>query len=88
MCQEGVLSLAPRKERVITPVNGAHKVVAMAIERGTLQNVLFDNQALISHRVLATIFGVIFNLSPVKQLLANKQLQSKYLERMMVRYVS
>jgi len=84
-CPEESIQLKPRIERVITPVNGAHKVVAMAIERGKLQHLLFDNRVLWSHRALAAVFGVIFKLPPVKRLMANKQLQSRYLETIMER---
>ena len=48
----------------------------MAIERGKLQNLIFDNQALASHRAMAAILGVILRLPPVKQALASRQLRS------------
>jgi ferredoxin len=83
VCPATALKLQSRSRRVITPVNSAHRVVLMAIERGCLQNLLFDNQALISHRAMAAVLGVIFKLPPVKQLLASRQLQSKYLERLL-----
>lgn len=82
-CPNQVISLRPRDNRVITPVNGAHRAVVMAIERGKLQHLIFDNRILLSHRALAALFGVIFKLPPVKQLLASKQLKSRYLERLL-----
>ena len=63
-----------------TPMNGVHRVVVMAIERGTLQHLIFDNQALRSHRALAAILGVILQLPPLKQALASRQVKSRYLE--------
>ena len=69
-CRSGAIELESRGERVLTPVNTAHRVVMMAIERGCLQNLIFDNQALTSHRVMAAILGVILRLPPLKQLLA------------------
>lgn len=78
-CPERVVTLALREKRVITPVNSAHRTVVMAIERGKLQHLIFDNRVLWSHRALAALFGVIFKLPPVKQVLANRQLQSRYL---------
>ncbi len=84
-CKDECIKLNPRDERVITPVNGAHKVVAMAIERGNLQDIIFDNRVLFSHRALAAVFGVIFRLPPVKKVMANKQLQSRYLETIIQR---
>jgi len=57
----------------------------MAIERGKLQHLIFDNRVLWSHRALAAVFGVIFKLPLIKQVLANKQLQSRYLEAIMAK---
>ncbi len=82
-CPTGALALAARAERVITPVNSAHRAVLMAIERGSLQNLIFDNQALASHRAMAAILGVILKLPPIKQALASRQLKSRYLARLL-----
>jgi len=79
-CPEDALHLAARKERVITPLNSTHKAVVMAIERGKLQNLIFDNQALWNHRAMAAILGVILRLPPVKQVMASTQMKSRYLE--------
>jgi hypothetical protein len=57
----------------------------MAIERGKLQNLIFDQQALKSHRAMAAILGVILKLPPLKQTLASRQLKSRYLEAVMAR---
>jgi len=84
-CPTGAISLASREQRVITPVNGTHKVVNMAIERGKLQELIFDNQALFSHRAMAGILGVILKLPPIKQAMASKQMRSRYLDRLLSR---
>lgn len=78
-CQRGALRMKPRPARVITPVNSTHKAVLMAIERGKLQHLLFDNRALWSHRALAAVIGAILRLDPVKRLLASEQIGSRYL---------
>ena len=83
-CPKGGVRLAGRKERVITPVNSTHRIVVMAIERGLLQELVFDNQAHLSHRAMAAILGVILKLPPAKQALASRQLRSRYLERLLV----
>lgn len=75
----GALVLKPRAERVLTPVNSAHRIVMMAIERGKLQNLIFDNQAHLSHRAMAAILGVILRLPPIKQIMAGEQMKSRYL---------
>jgi ferredoxin len=84
-CPKGGVSLAARKERVITPVNSTHRVVVMAIERGLLHELVFDNQAHLSHRAMAAILGVILTLPPAKQALASRQLRSRYLDRLLAR---
>jgi len=78
-CDKKCIELRERKERVITPVNSVHRVVTMAIERGKLQNLIFDNHALLSHRTMAAILGVILKLPPLKQALASQQFKSRYL---------
>ena len=52
----------------------------MAIERGKLQNLIFDTHALLSHRAMAAILGVILRLPPLKQAMASRQMKSRYLE--------
>ncbi|MCP4294951.1 MAG: 4Fe-4S dicluster domain-containing protein [Proteobacteria bacterium] len=84
-CLKGRIQLKSRKERVITPLNGTHRVVMMAIERGTLQHLIFDNRVLTSHRALAAVLGVILKLPPIKQALANRQIKSRYLETLISR---
>ena len=77
-CPSGAISLDFRPERVLTPLNTVHRTVVMAVERGTLQNLIFDNQVLQSHRALAAVLGVILRLSPIKRSLAVGLLQSRY----------
>ena len=85
-CSSGKIHLIERKQRVITPLNSAHRVVVMAIERGKFQNLIFDQQALWNHRAMAAILGVIVKLPPVKQVLASNQLKSRYLEYLLSNY--
>ncbi|HEY9077567.1 MAG TPA: 4Fe-4S dicluster-binding protein [Anaerolineaceae bacterium] len=80
VCPNQGIRMISRAQRVITPLNTTHRVVVMAIERGKLQNLLFDNQVMWSHRALAAVLGVILKLPPVKQSLANQQIKSRYLE--------
>jgi ferredoxin len=84
--KEGGLSLRTRPERVITPVNSTHRVVMMAIERGGLEDLIFDNRVLWNHRALAAVLGVILRLPPVKQAMATEQFKSRYLENLITRF--
>jgi ferredoxin len=85
VCTHGALWLTPRPERVVTPVDTLHRTVLMAIERGKLQDLVFDNRALASHRAMAAILGVILRLPPTKQVLATRQFRSRYLVRLLER---
>jgi ferredoxin len=79
-CPSNGVSLRSRPERVITPLNSVHRVVVMAVERGNLQDLIFDNRALWNHRAMAAILGVILRLPPIKQAMATRQVKSHYLE--------
>lgn len=78
-CSQESIKLKPRAARVITPVNNAQRYVQMALERGKLQNLIFDNQVMASHRALAALLGAVLGLPPVKRVLANEQLKSRFL---------
>jgi ferredoxin len=84
-CAAKSISLNPRAKRILTPLNGVHKAVVMAIERGQLQHLIFDNRVLFSHRAMAALLGAILKLPPVKQIMASQQIKSRYFERMIQR---
>ena len=85
-CPTKAISLERRPIQVITPVNSTHRFVLQAIEKGTLQNLIFDNQAFANHRAMAAVFGTILKLPPLKQALASKQFKSVYLDRLLSKY--
>ena len=85
VCPEGAISLESRLRRVITPVNSSHRVVMMAIERDRLQDLIFDNQVMQSHRAMAAVLGVILKLPPIKRAMASRQLKSRYLGALFAR---
>ena len=80
-CKLGALTLEARPERVLTPVDGSHRAVLMAIDRGKLQHLIFDDRGRFSHRAMAALLGAVLRLPPAKRLLAKEQLRSRYLER-------
>ena len=85
VCPVDCISLRSREQRVVTPLNTAHRVVLMAIEQGKLQHLIFDNQMSKSHRAMATVLGVIVNLPPLKQAMASRQMKSVYLDTLIQR---
>ncbi|MTI79928.1 MAG: 4Fe-4S dicluster domain-containing protein [Firmicutes bacterium] len=82
-CPSKGITLESRQQRVITPVNSVHRTVLMAIEKGMLPDLIFDNQAFSNHRAMAAIMSAILKLPPVKQLVASKQMKSVYLEKLL-----
>ena len=84
-CSNKNITLKRRKEQVITPVNSVHRIVLMAIEKGKLSELIFDNQAFGSHRAMAAVLTVILKLPPIKQMMASKQMKSIYLEKLFER---
>ena len=80
------LSLAERAKRVLTPLNGAHRAVVMAVERGKLQHLIFDNHVLWHHRALSALLGAILQLPPVARAMATDQVKSHYLEALALRF--
>jgi len=85
-CPREAIALVTRPDRVLTPVNTAHRVVLMAVERGKLQHLIFDNQALTSHRAMAAILGAILKMPPVHRAMASRQMKSRYLAYLLTRF--
>jgi len=86
VCPGHALHFRERAERIIPPLNSTHRIVKMAIERGKLQNLIFDDQTLVSHRVMRAVLGAILNLPPAQRLLAGKQVGSRYIENLCRKY--
>jgi len=84
-CTNKSILLKSRAKRVLTPLNGVHKAVVMAVERGSLQHLIFDNRVLFSHRALAAVLGVLLKLPPLKQAMASQQIKSRYFEKLVRR---
>jgi ferredoxin len=84
-CPNKRIRLQTRPERIVPPLNTTHRAVMMAVERGTLQHLIFDTDAFASHRLMGAILGTILRLSPVKRALASRQVKSRYLEKLLSR---
>jgi formate hydrogenlyase subunit 6/NADH:ubiquinone oxidoreductase subunit I len=84
-CHKRSIILESRNQQIITPVNSVHRIVLMAIEKGKLQDLIFDNKAMGSHRAMAAILSVILKLPSMKQAMASKQMKSIYLERLITK---
>ncbi|URZ18336.1 4Fe-4S dicluster domain-containing protein [Clostridium felsineum] len=82
-CPKKAIYLKNRGNKIITPANTTHRIVLQAIEKGKLQELIFDNKALFSHRAMAAVLSAILKLSPVKKAMASKQLKSVYLDKLL-----
>ncbi len=80
VCALDGIGLARRKQRVLTPTDTFERVILMALERGTLQNQLFDDPSSITQGVMRGIVGAFLRLPPVKQKLMSDQTRSLFLE--------
>jgi len=86
VCHSDGIRLARRSRRVIPPYNTVHRTVVMAIERGNLQDIIYDNRVLLSHRVFSAILRAVLKLPPVKLAMASKQVKSRFFEAVFSRY--
>jgi hypothetical protein len=71
--------MKPRAQRVFTPETLYDRIVLMAIERGKLANLLFDEPEKLSHRALARVIGILEKSPPYKAAMAVKPLRSAFL---------
>lgn len=84
-CPSRAIAMERRAEKIITPVNSVHRIVLMAIEKDMLQNLIFDNHALESHRAMAAVLSAILKLPPMKRIMASRQMKSVYLDKLISR---
>lgn len=78
-CATGSMRLVPRARRVLTPEDTFERVILQALERGTLQNLLFDNPQSTSHGFMRAFVGGFLRLPPVKRSLMSDTLRSRFL---------
>jgi len=69
-----------RKEIAFVPKDSFERYILGAISTGQIQNLLFDNYTLLTHDVMRRFLGVILSLKPAKMMMAQRQLQSRFLE--------
>jgi hypothetical protein len=74
-----------REQRVFTPENTFDRMVTMAIERGKLANLIFDEPEGLGYRALGRIVSVLENSPPVKAAMAIKPLRSAFLNALVKR---
>ena len=78
-CPSGGLALYPRAQRVLHPEDSFARVILQALERDTLQTLLFDNPNSRTQGFLRALVGGMLRLSPVKRALLGERLRSRFL---------
>ncbi|EGO65511.1 4Fe-4S binding protein [Acetonema longum] len=79
-CPLGAISLRSRPQKVYVPETAFDKNVAMAIERGKVAELLFDQPESLSARALARTATLLEKSGPVRALLALKPVKSIFLK--------
>jgi formate hydrogenlyase subunit 6/NADH:ubiquinone oxidoreductase subunit I len=79
-CKPGAMKLQRRPQRVLHPETTFERVILQSLERGTLQNQLFDNPASTTHGFARALLGGFLRLPPVKRALMSDALRSRFLD--------
>ena len=79
VCKPEAIHLHKRTQHVIHPENTFERVILQCLERGTLQNQLFDDPGSLSHKAMRGIVGGFLRLPPVKKALMTDALRSRFL---------
>lgn len=81
-CNKGAVTLVKREKRVLHPETTFERVILQSLERGTLQNQIFDNPQSITQKFMRGFVGGFLRLPPVKAALMSDLLRSSFLNAM------
>ncbi len=79
-CKTGAIRMKPRPKRVFTPETTFDKIIAMAIERGRLANLVFEGHEQWGWRALGRIAAALEKTPPARALMAVEPLRSAFFE--------
>jgi hypothetical protein len=68
-----------RKETMYVPKDSFERIIVAAVQTGKLKNYFTDNLHSWNHNLLKRFLCAIISLPPAKQLLARRQLRSRFL---------
>jgi len=80
-CESGAIAMRPRPRRVLPPETIFDRVVAMAIERGKLTDLLMNNPQRLGPRALARLVKIIEKSPPFRAAMAIRPLRSAFLRK-------
>jgi len=81
-CNNGAVTLLKREKRVLHPETTFERVILQSLERGTLQNQIFDNPQSITQKFMRGFVGGFLRLPPVKATLMSDMFRSSFLNTM------
>jgi len=81
-CNNHAVTLVRRGKRVLHPETTFERVILQSLERGTLQNQIFDNPQSITQKFMRGFVGGFLRLPPVKATLMSDMLRSSFLSAM------
>ena len=79
-CKPGAMRLHGREQRVLHPETTFERVILQCLERGTLQNQLFDDPSSLTQGFARAVVGGFLRLPPVKRALMSDALRSRFLD--------
>lgn len=79
-CKTGAATMKSRPQRVLVPETVFDQRISMALERGKLANLLFDNPEKLSHRALGKFIGVFEKTALFKAAMARESIKSSFLD--------
>lgn len=81
-CKPAACRLTKRSQRVIHPETTFERIMLQCLERGTLQNQIFDTPQSLTHKFMRGFVGGFLKLPPVKKALMSDALRSRFLDAM------
>ena len=79
-CPTGALRLYPRERKVLHPADSFERVILQSLERGNLQNLVFDNPNSRTQEFMRGLVGGFLRLGPIKRALMGEALRSRFLD--------
>lgn len=79
-CKQKAIKLHKRKQKVIHPDRIFERIILQSIDRGNLQNYLFDNPNSKTQKFLRAFIGGFLRVSVVKKIILSDSLRSIFLE--------
>lgn len=78
-CPQKALRFEKRGRRLFHPQTTFERLVLQSLERGNLQNLIFDNSQSLSHQFMRGFMGAFLKLDPIKKTLMSEMFRSTFL---------